>query len=125
MKRTVRVGERMTTGLVTAATLEIAHAAQVVAGRDAGGGAHDRARGQLVRAVFALQGEEAELPQLARLVLVPRLQARLHLAADAEEERSYTVDLSLAQVGGVPVHWLPGGPLSAGRSFLSKGPSSP
>src|SRR5437773_10441173 len=73
-----RVGDR--------AALHVADTVQVVAGRDAGGGAHDRARGQLLEPVLPLQVEEAELAQLAGLVLVARLEPRLHLAPDAEEE---------------------------------------
>src|SRR5439155_26207188 len=68
------------------AALHVADAVQVVAGRDAGGGAHDRARRQLLEPILPLQVEEAELAQLAGLVLVARLEPRLHLAPDAEEE---------------------------------------
>src|SRR4029077_345964 len=67
--------------------LHVADPAKVVARRDAGRRAHDGTGRELVEAVLPLEVEQPELPALARLVLVARREARLHLAADAEERR--------------------------------------
>src|SRR5262249_14172936 len=69
------------------APLHVADTAEIVAGRDPRRRAHDGTGRELVETVLPLRLEETELPALARLVLVARLQARLHLAPDAEERR--------------------------------------
>src|SRR5436309_5285197 len=69
------------------AALHVAHAGQVVARRDPGGGEHHGPRGELVESVLPPEVEEAEGTGLRRLLLVARLEPRLHLATQADQRR--------------------------------------
>src|SRR5688572_23752972 len=69
------------------AALYVAHRAQVVTRRDAGRREEDRPRSELVESVTALEVVEPDRAAEPRLVLVSRLESRLHLAAEADERR--------------------------------------